>query len=181
MDDTPEFIASFKRCTQSERQEKLELLETEAISDIVIEQALKKTDFASILWSSVCEIEDEKKLLPIVTDVLPKLNRDTLSLRQYQDFITRFLIQLQSKTLEYIHQICQLCTEFMAIGDQRAPFYKDILPLCLKLLQKAGARTLETEDGESITGKEAANDVVKGILRSDFAVSILTTLVSMFK
>lgn len=181
MKDTQKFIESFVKYSKSERLEKLESLEPKEISEALVEEAKKKSDAPLILWSSVCEIEDEKKLYKITKDVLPKLNRDELSLRQYQDFISRFLIQLPNKSLKFIYKLSLLCAECLAIGDQRAPFYKDILPLCLKFLQRGGAKTLETKEGDSITAKEASGAIVNGILKSEFAISTLTTFVSMFK
>jgi hypothetical protein len=189
MSDSEMFIKSFLKSTEAERQEQLHQLKSKAISDIISEQSSKNVDCTIILWQAACGIRDNKKLLKIVREVLPKLNRDTLSMRQYQDFINRFLVEVHNRScLKFVSSLSQFCSECLRIGDQRAPFYKDILPVCLKTLHKKGeSKVLDTEDedgdddGDTISAKEVANNIINEILQSDFALSTLTTMVSMFK
>lgn len=178
MKDLQKFIKSFSESSQSERQEKLNKLDAKSISDTIIEKA--ENDFSLILFTAVLKISDEEKLLKIVNNVLSRLNRDALSLRQYQDFVSKFMLELPHKSLKFVLQVAEFCTECCKEGNQKIPFYKDVLPLCLKILQKANGKMLDTKDGEK-TARDASVDIVNGILRNDFAISTLTTLVSMFK
>ena len=112
--------------------------------------------------------------------MLPRLNRDELSVRELQDFFSRLCIELNKKSLVFVVRTAYLCYGCISTGDSRAIFYKDILPICLKLLSRNEAKSVEF-DSLIKSCKEYRQDIINQILKKPLSVSTLTNLVSMFK
>lgn len=116
----------------------------------------------------------------IHSQVLPRLNRDELSVRELSEFFSRLCIELNKKSLVFVVRTAYLCYECISTGDSRAIFYKDILPVCLKLLSRNEAKSVEY-DSVTKSCKEYRQEIINQILRKPISISTLTNLVSMFK
>lgn len=171
-----ELIKQFKN--QGKRKELLNSLDNSRIADLIIQNV--DSEFSLNFWHFVLSDMSEKLLFKLVADVLPRLNRDSMSLRQFQDFITRFTIELNKRSSRFVLKVALLSSEILTAGDSRALFYKDVMPICLKILQRDGSKIL-TYNEVSKSGKEFRLEIIYGILRREFPIAILSTLVAMFK
>jgi FANCI solenoid 1 len=111
---------------------------------------------------------------------LPKLNRDKLPLKTLNDFYSMICIDLsKNRTPEFVLKIALLCEEFVSIGDERAAFWKEVLPIALTVLQKHNS-IIEYER-KSCGGKKHCQEIIERILLNSPPISALTAFVSMFK
>lgn len=115
--------------------------------------------------------------------MLPKLNRDELQLKQMNDFYSRVCIELSkaNRSSEFVLKIGLLCEHEIEVGDPRAAFWKDVLPIALTILEKDNSII---ENGrKSDIGRVYAQEIINNILNDSFpsSTSALTSFVSMFK
>jgi hypothetical protein len=174
-----EFVAKFKKKSSS-REKLFDTYDFETIGDAVIEHSKNETGF--LIWSSVLnEIKDDMLLFEIIQHVLPKLNRDDLQTKQLNDFYSRICIELSktSRSAGFVLKVAILCEEFISVGDPRAYFYKDVLPVAITVLQKQNS--LIQHKARSETGRKYSQEIIDNILATNFPVSGLTALVAMFK
>lgn len=80
---------------------------------------------------------------------------------------------------EFVLKIALLCEEYVSIGDERAAFWKEVLPIALTVLQKHSA-VIEHESRSS-GGKKYCQEIIERILLNSPPISALTAFVSMFK
>lgn len=111
---------------------------------------------------------------------MPKLNRDELQLKKLTDFYSRLSIELSrvKRSATFVLKIALLCERYIFVADQRAVFWKDVLPVALTILHKHSS--IE-HDEKSETGRKFAQDMIDRILKNRPPVSALTAFVSMFK
>ncbi|KAL7030400.1 hypothetical protein ACKWTF_006642 [Chironomus riparius] len=162
------------------REELLDSLNSDEISNLIITNTTGSKNIGFNLFCSALNIKDEDKLFDIIENILPRLNRDELSVRELQDFFSRLCIELNKKSLVFVVRTAYLCYGCISTGDSRAIFYKDILPICLKLLSRNEAKSVEF-DSVIKPCKEYRQDIINLILKKPFCISTLTNLVSMFK
>lgn len=112
---------------------------------------------------------------------MPRLNRDDLKTKQLNDFYSRVCIELSkaSRSPQFMLEIAYLCEEFISVGDPRAFFHKDVLPIAITVLQKYNS-TIKHK-GRSESGRKYSQEIIDNILDSSFPVTGLTALVAMFK
>lgn len=84
-----------------------------------------------------------------------------------------------SRSPEFVLKIAFLCEEFIAVGDPRAFFYKDVLPIAITVLQKYN--TPIQHKGRCEMGRKYSQQIIDNILEGSFPVTGLTALVAMFK
>lgn len=112
---------------------------------------------------------------------MPKLNRDELQLKKLTDYYSRLSIELsrEDRSAEFVLNIALLCERYISVADQRAVFWKDVLPVSLTILHKLNS--IIEHDGKSETGRKCVQDMIDRVLMNRFPVSAMTAFVSMFK
>jgi hypothetical protein len=113
------------------------------------------------------------------SQILPKLNRDQLSIRDLNDIYSRLCIEIPRFTLEFSVKLGYFCDTSIQFGDPRACFFKDVLPCILQVL--ANSEKTITLDGVTKTAVEYHHDIIHSILKKPFKVSVLSSITSMFK
>lgn len=183
------------------RKELFNSIKSDEISEIIITNVNHPTSLGfNVYCSALSLINDEEKLFEIVENVsqliflisinninnyfnlkiLPRLNRDELSVRSLQDFYSRISLELNKKSLNFVVKTAYLCYNSLETGDKRAIFYKDLLPICLKLLARNDSKVVSFKSNDK-TCREYRQDIISQVLRKPFCTSIITNLVSMFK
>jgi FANCI solenoid 1 len=169
------FIKEFKN-NSSGHQELLNNTDYKVIGKEIINSE-KKHNLEFKIYCAATEKCEDELLLKLMKFILPKLNRDQLSMLEMQNFYSKLTIELPKKSVSFVTNIAQLCAEFIMLGDPRAMFWKDIFPVCINIIEKQSRV-------DSKTGKEFKKNLIKDILDAELPhqnAEVVTAIVSMFK
>ncbi|XP_050081873.1 Fanconi anemia group I protein isoform X2 [Anopheles aquasalis] len=125
-------------------------------------------------YSDACR----EKRFELIMAVLRHTNVVELSTKQIFDLIARLLTDLPTFSSDQLVEMCELCIEFIRVGDPKCLSWKHLLPQTLAQLNDSIGRF--NANGMLLTGSDYRNKVLGELFKMKLQPAILTPLCAMF-